>query len=108
MSALISLVFLMSLVTMVFVYGMYFFDLSAFGKIMVRDHSELVGARCLSLGDSYRILQAVKGGRLAGSELSSEALRAHVRAKRLLYMGASLFLVVLVIGLADAVLSRHA
>jgi hypothetical protein len=108
MSTLVSLIFLLSVAAMALVYPMYFFDLSAFGKIMVRDHSALVGQQRLSLADSYKVLQSIKAGRLGDTPLSPEALLVHSRAKRLLYIGAALFMVVLFIGLTDAVLSKHA
>jgi hypothetical protein len=107
MSTLTSLIFLFALAAMAIVYPMYFVDLFAFGKIMVRDHSGLVGQQRLSLGDSYKLLQSIRAGRLGDTPLSSEALLAHSRAKRLLYIGASLFMVFLFIGLTDAVLSKH-
>jgi hypothetical protein len=87
---------------------MYFISLSSFGKIMVRDHSDLVGQHRLSLRDSYKFLQSVKTGRLGDRQISSDAALAHKRAKRLLYIGVSLFMVVLFIGLTDAVISKSA
>jgi len=92
---------------MALTYPMYFLELSAFGKIMVRDHSDLVGQQPLNLSDSYKFLQHVKAGRIGDTQLSSEALLAHTRAKRLLYIGISLFMVFLFIGLTDAVLNKH-
>jgi hypothetical protein len=86
---------------------MYFLELSGFGKIMRRDHSELIGAGSNSLADAYGILHRVQGGQLDGVTLSPEAALAHSRTKRLLYLGAILFLAVLLIGLTDAVLSKH-
>ena len=108
MSTLIGLIFLLAIAAVALVYLMYFIDLSTFGKIMVRDHPDLVGQRRLSLRDSYKFLQVVKAGRLGNSELSADALRAHSRATRLLYIGMALFMVVLFIGLTEAVLSKHA
>ena len=105
MSILISLVAMLALVGMALVYPMYFLDLSAFGKIMVRDHSDIVGHQRLSLGDAYKLLQQIRAGRLGEVSLSAEALAAHSRAKQLLYVGTLLFLVFLFIGLTDAVLS---
>jgi len=107
MSTLTSIIFLLALAAMALVYPMYFLELSAFGKVMARDHSDLIGRQRLSLGDSYKLLQSVKAGQLGDSKLSSDALLAHSRAKRLLYVGMSLFMVVLFIGLTDAVLSKH-
>ena len=98
---------LISLASMVVVYPMYFFELSGFGKIMRRDHSDLLGGGGNNLTDAYGILHKVKGGKLDGVTLSPEAVLAHSRAKRLLYLGATLFLVVLFIGLTDAVLSKQ-
>lgn len=108
MSTLISLIFLLALAAMVLVYPMYFISLSAFGKIMVRDHSDLVGQQRLSLRDSYKFLQSVKAGRLGDRQISSDAAIAHTSAMRLLYAGMSLFMVVLLIGLTDAVISKSA
>jgi len=108
MNTLISSIFLLALAAMAITYPMYFLELSTFGKIMVRDHSDLVGQHSLNLGDSYKFLQGVKAGRIGDTQLSPEALLAHIRAKRLLYIGMSLFMVVLFIGLTQAVLSKHA
>jgi hypothetical protein len=108
MSTLISLVFLLALAAMALVYPMYFLELSAFGKIMARDHSALVGPKRLSFGDSYKVLQRIRAGQLGSTQLSPDAQLAHSRTKRLLYIGASLFMLFLFIGLTGAVLSNHA
>ena len=106
MSTLISLIFLLALAAMVFVYPMYFISLSDFGRIMVRDHSDLVGQKRLSLSDSYKFLQSVKTGRFGDRQISADAVLAHTSAKRLLYVGLSLFMTVLFIGLIGAVISK--
>lgn len=106
MSTLLSSAFLLAFIAMALTYPMYFLELSAFGKIMTRDHPDLVGQQPLSLSDSYRLLQRVQSGRFGGIQLSAEALLAHKRTKRLLYIAMSLFMVVLFIGLAEAVLSK--
>jgi hypothetical protein len=106
MSIFFKILFLVSLASMVVVYPMYFLELSGFGKIMRRDHSELIGGSG-NLADAYGILYKVKSGQLDGVTLSSEAALAHSRTKRWFYLGATLFLVVLFIGLTDAVLSKH-
>ena len=108
MSTLISSVFLLALAAMALVYPMYFLALAAFGKIMVRAHPELVGQQPLSLGSSYKLLEGVKSGQIGDTQLSGEALIAHTQAKRLLYIGMALFMIVLFVGLTDAVLSKHA
>ncbi len=108
MSTLISVVFLLALAAMVLVYPMYFISLSRFGKIMVRDHSDLVGQQRLSLSDSYKFLNSVKTGHLGDRKISADAALAHTSAKKLLYVGMSLFMVVLFIGLASAVISKSA
>lgn len=45
MNTVISAIFLVVLLAMVFVYPMYFIALSSFGKIMARDHADLVGGQ---------------------------------------------------------------
>lgn len=108
MPIIFKILFLGSLISMVVVYPMYFLALSSFGKIMRRDHSDLLGQDSGSFPDAYRILQKVQDGRLAGVQLSPDALSAYSTARKLLYLGAALFLVVLFIGLADSVISKHA
>ena len=106
MSTFASIILLITFAAMAVVYPMYFIELSAFGKIMVRDHSSLVGQQRLSLGESYKLLQSLRAGRIGDSHLSPDALLAHSRAKKLLYLGMSLFMIVLFMGLTDAVLSK--
>lgn len=100
-------VFLISLAAMVAVYPMYFMQLSAFGKIMLRDHPDLLNGRGKNSAEIYAILNKVKDGQLDGVALSPEALLAYSSAKRLLYLGTALFLVVLFIGLTDALLGKQ-
>src|SRR5215204_1839092 len=107
MPMIFKLIFLASMVAMVIVYPMYFLELSAFGKIVKRDHPDLLGRVDSSLATTYGILNKVKDGQLDGTILSPEAVLAHSRAKRLLYIGASLFLAVLFTGLWDAMISKH-
>lgn len=107
MPAIFKFLFLISLASMAVVYPMYFLELSGFGKIMRRDHRELINGSSNNLADSYRILRKVKNCQLDGVMLSQEAALAHSRAKRLLYLGISLFLVVLSTGLTDAMVSKH-
>ncbi len=92
---------------MVVVYPMYFLELSGFGKIMRRDHSDLLDGGGNNLAGAYGILHKVRDGQLDGTTLSPEAAIAHSRTKKLLYLGATLLLVVLFIGLTDAVLSKQ-
>jgi hypothetical protein len=106
MNTLSSLIFMLALAAMALVYPMYFIELSAFGKVLVRDHPDLVKQQCLSFNDSYKLLQAVKAGQLGNAALSADVLLAHSRAKKLLYIGMLLFMVVLFIGLTDAVVSN--
>ena len=107
MSTLTNIIFLSAVAAMVIVYPMYFIELHAFGKIMARDHPDLVGQQSPDLGGSYKLLQSVKSGQIGASPLSPDALLSHASAKRLLYLGLSLFMVVLFMGLTDAVLSKH-
>ncbi|TAA40128.1 hypothetical protein [Pseudoxanthomonas winnipegensis] len=100
-------IFLISLAAMVVVYPMYFMQLSAFGKIMLRDHPDLLDGRGKDSTAIYALLNKVKDGQLDGVALSPEALLAYSSAKRLLYLGLILFLVVLLIGLTDASLSKR-
>jgi len=103
----ISVIFLSALAAMVVVAPMYFFDLSLFGKVMVRDHGDLVGRHRLSLSDAYGYLRKIRGGQLGEVPLSPDAKLAHARATKFLYVAMSLFMMVLLIGLADAMLSKH-
>ncbi len=107
MSTLASIIFLSAIAAMVIAYPMYFIELHAFGRIMARDHPDLVGQQSPDLGGSYKLLQRVKSGQIGALDLSPEALLSHASAKRLLYLGSSLFMVVLFMGLTDAVLSKH-
>lgn len=100
-------IFLISLAAMVVVYPMYFVQLSAFGKIMLRDHPDLLHGRGKDSTAIYALLKKVKDGELDGVALSPEALLAYSSAKRLLYVGVTLFLMVLSIGLTDALLSKQ-
>ena len=102
-----KILFLVSLASMVVVYPMYFLELSGFGKIMRRDHFDLLDGGGNNLAGAYEILHKVKSGQLDGVTLSPEAALAHSRARRLLYLGATLFLVVLFTGLTDAALSKQ-
>ncbi|WP_394696143.1 hypothetical protein [Pseudoxanthomonas japonensis] len=107
MNTVISAIFLVVLLAMVLVYPMYFIALSSFGKIMARDHADLVGRQRPSLNESYGLLGKVKAGHIGDAPLSPDAARAHTSARRLLYVGMSLFMAVLFIGLADAMVSKH-
>lgn len=107
MSTFTSTVFMFALAAMVIVYPMYFIDLAAFGKVLVRDHADLVGRQRLGLADAYGYLKKVRAGRLGDAPLSSAAVLAHARARKLLYLGMSLFMVTLFAGLADAMLAKH-
>jgi hypothetical protein len=107
MSTFTGLVFLIALVVLVIVVPMYFMDLFAFGKILVRDHADLVGRRRLSFADAYGYLQKIRTGQLGGAPLSPEAVLAHERARRLLYIATSVFMAMLFAGLANALLNKH-
>lgn len=107
MLIIFNILFLVFLASMVVVYPLYFLELSHFRKIMRRDHSDLLEQDSEDLADAYRILQKVKHGRLDGVQLSNDALSAYVLARKLLYLGTALFLLVLLIGLTDSVLSKQ-
>lgn len=107
MNTVVSGIFLMALLAMVFVYPMYFIALSSFGRVLVRDHADLVGRQRLSVHEAYGFLGKIKAGHIGDAPLSPDAARAHAGARRLLYVGMSLFMVVLFIGLADAMVSKH-
>lgn len=107
MPVIFKSIFLVSLAAMAIAYPMYFIELSSFGKIMRRDHPNLLGRGGNNFADTYGILHKVKNGQLDGVTLSPDAALAHSRTKKLLYLGATLLLVVLFIGLTDAVLSKH-
>ena len=106
MDTLFKFLFLLSLAGMVFVYPMYFIDLSAFGKIMARDHPDQVSTAAPDLSESFEILQRVKDGHIGELQLSPEALRAHSSTKRLLNIGICLFMTFLFIVLTNAVITK--
>ena len=107
MSTLTSFIFLTALAAMIVVYPLYFIELSTFGKVMAREHPDLVDGRRPDLAGAYRLLRRVKAGKLGHAPLSPDAALAHARVTRCLYIGMSLFMVVLFIGLTDAVISKH-
>lgn len=101
MLTIFKAVFLLALASMFIVYPLYFFRLSAFGMIIRQEvPAGLTGG--FGLSAAFRALMRVKDGKLDGVALSSAALRSHSSVKKLLYLGASLFLIVLFIGLADS------
>ena len=107
MSTLANLIFLLALAAMFVVYPMYFIGLYGFWKTMIRDHSDLVGQQRINLVAAYSALQSIKNGRLANSQLTPDALAAHSRAKRLLYLAMALFIVVFFFVLTDALLGKN-
>lgn len=107
MSTLTTAIFLTALAAIIVVYPLYFIELSTFGKVLARDHPDLVGGRRPDLAGAYRLLRRVKNGKLGDASLSPDAALAHSRATRCLYIGMTLFMVALFIGLTDAVISKH-
>ncbi|MEJ1095431.1 MULTISPECIES: hypothetical protein [unclassified Pseudoxanthomonas] len=109
MKTLISALFLLSFVSMFVVYPLYFYYLNEFGKRISLHHSD-VWNRLLertsgtSLGAAYRALRLSRDGNIDGAKLSSETLRIRRSAVFYLYLGMSLFLIVLAIGLGDSVI----
>ena len=93
-------IFLLALASMFVVYPLYFLELAAFGKLIREELPARAGGS--GLAAAYKALKLVKHGELEGVALSEAARSSHTRAKRLLYVGASAFLLVLFIGLADS------
>jgi len=113
MNAFFGLVFLAAFLSMVIVYPMYFLELSNFKKIILRDHADLIRSSLIvgkssdiDMGDAYKILQRVKDNHLDGVVLSPDAATSSKYAKRLLYLGMSLFMLVLFLGLAESLISK--
>ena len=113
MNSFFGLVLLAALLSMIIVYPMYFLELSNFKKIILRDHSDLIKSSLtvgrsadIDMGDAYKILQRVKDNHLDGVVLSPDAVTSSKYAKRLLYLGMSLFMLVLFLGLAESLISK--
>ena len=94
-------IFLLAFASMFVVYPLYFMELAAFGKMIRKEHAAYADKEG-GLATAYQALNLVKDGELEGVALSKAALSSHTRAKRFLYVGASAFLLVLFIGLADS------
>ena len=93
--------FLLSLGSILVAYPLYFLELRLFGKLVRAEHPALAQDDA-GLSTTYKALMRVKAGELDGVVLSAAARNSCSWAKRWLYLGASLFLVVLFIGLADS------
>lgn len=101
-------VFLLAALGMVLVYPAYFYMLNEFWHRLRQDHPMLWEARRTralagSLQVPYKALREVKQGELDGVRLSDRVASSHRPATILLYTGMMLFMVVLFIGLYDAV-----
>lgn len=97
MPTVLKAVFLLAFASMFIVYPLYFVELSAFGKLIRSEHP------ALEVKGNYLSLMRVSNGELDGVKLSAAALKAGALAKRWLYVGMSLFSVVLLVGLADSI-----
>lgn len=62
-----------------------------------------VAFKTIGLSAAYKVMWRIKNGELDGVKLAPEACRSCLRAKKLLYIGVVLFMVVLGIGLVDSI-----
>jgi hypothetical protein len=114
MKLFLDVLFLISLFSMVIVYPMYFIELSNFRRILLRQHSDLlkvnetgITTSNFDLSGAYRVIKGIRNEKFAGVLLSAEALRSHKHTKNLLYLGTFLFMTTLLLGLAEAIISKH-
>ena len=106
MSTFISAIFLLCLAGIFIVYPMYFYFLYEFKKLLNRNHPEVwshLGSKKSDLQTTYRALHLSKSGNIDHIQLAAEVLVVRKWAVRSLYVGMSLFLVVLAIGLFESV-----
>ncbi len=114
MSFIFNILFLISLFSMAIVYPMYFIELWNFRRILEIQHPGLLKANetkgapsSFNLSGAYRVLKSVGNGKVAGVSLSVEALRSYKHASKLLHLGVLLFMATLLLGLAEAVISKQ-
>lgn len=111
MRTAIQAVFLLAIVGMPIVYLMYFFVLNDFKNKLITLNKDAwdrfvgIGAP-QNLENAYRALQQSSKGQLAGIALCDEVMLARKEAARLLYVAMSLFMLVLAVGLTEAVLNK--
>lgn len=95
-------IFLLSFGSMAIVYLLYYIELSAFRRMILQHHPSLMQADG-GLSAAYKVMRSIKDGELDGFKLVPEANLTSLRAKKLLYAGMVLFLIVLGIGLVDSI-----
>lgn len=111
MKTAIQAMFLLAIVGMPIIYLMYFFALNDFKNKLIALNKEawdrFVGmGASQNLENAYRALQQASTGQLAGVALCDEVMLARKEAARLLYVGMTLFMLVLAFGLTEAVLHK--
>lgn len=104
MKTAINLIFMFALFGMIVVYPMYFYCLSVFGKSIARIHPRawddfLKKNSGNFIENSYKALNLSKNGTLEGTALSEPVMKCRKSAVFYLYLGAGLFMTVLMAGL---------
>lgn len=111
MKAVVGAIFICAILGMVVVYPMYFYALNEFKRKLIdlnREAWDSLQSRRFELGvqSAYQALQASRNGQIGDVRLCAEVMEARRRAARLLYIGITLFMIVLGIGLTESVISR--
>jgi hypothetical protein len=108
MKAMIGATFMLATLGMVVVYPMYFYALNEFKKKFIemnKDAWEKFSNQRRGIGvqNAYQALEASRQGQIEGIRLCNEVMAARKRAVKLLYVGMSLFMIVLIIGLVESI-----
>lgn len=103
-----SWLFLLVMLGMLVSYPAYFYMLYEFKTRLARDHPALWahradGALSPPLQTAYRALRSIRDGCLDGVVLTKQVVDSHRLATRLLYVGLSLFMVLLFLFLYSSV-----
>lgn len=111
MKTLVGAIFICAIFGMLIVYPMYFYALNQFKRKLIELNQEAWGRlpkRYSNLGvqSAYQALQVSRNGHIGDVQLCAEVMAARSRAARLLYVGITLFMIVLGIGLTESVISR--
>jgi len=103
-----SLLVILGLPATVMVYLMYFASLYEFAKTLEQEHPSLWKSECdraliqpSRFNIAYRVLSKQRNGSYQGQDLGPRTLAALPGLKRLLYTGASMFLVFVLVMLTD-------
>jgi len=111
MKILESIIFIFALMGILIVYPLYFVALSDFSKKLLESHKADLETSSQydvngGLAEAYRVLHSAKGGMIGDVKLCAEVMAERRGAIRLLYTGATLFLVLLSVILIESILSR--